>query len=123
MIDEERICQIAQRKAWRYKFSCDPHHSDTYTFNATTMVNFVRAIEAEGTTRISVLEREHMEFFERWHIERRKREALELALVDAREMVESWAAYAPEYFRVKHNIEGDLAKLDATLCLAKPRHD
>ena len=30
--------------------------------------------------RAAVLEREHAEFFERWHDERRKREALELEL-------------------------------------------
>lgn len=30
--------------------------------------------------RLEVLEREHQEFFERWHSERRRREALELAV-------------------------------------------
>lgn len=32
--------------------------------------------------RLEVLEREHQEFFERWHDERRKREALQLKFVD-----------------------------------------
>lgn len=33
-------------------------------------------------TGLEVLEREHREFFERWHEERRKREALEVAIRD-----------------------------------------
>ena len=33
-------------------------------------------------SRLEVLEREHQEFFERWHAERRKREALEDAIRD-----------------------------------------
>ena len=33
-------------------------------------------------SRLDVLEREHQEFFERWHAERRKREALEDAIRD-----------------------------------------
>lgn len=32
--------------------------------------------------RLEVLEREHQEFFERWHAERRKREALEVVIRD-----------------------------------------
>lgn len=32
--------------------------------------------------RIEVLEREHQEFFERWHDERRKREATDVAMRD-----------------------------------------
>ena len=31
--------------------------------------------------RLEVLEREHMEFFDRWHDERRKRESLERAIL------------------------------------------
>jgi hypothetical protein len=34
----------------------------------------------QSESRLEVLEREHQEFFERWHDERRKREALELKL-------------------------------------------
>ena len=33
-------------------------------------------------SRLEVLEREHQEFFERWHEERRKRETLEVAIRD-----------------------------------------
>lgn len=36
----------------------------------------------EAADRLEVLEREHQEFFDRWHEERRKREALELALAE-----------------------------------------
>ena len=40
----EQIEAIAHRTAWRYKKSSDPHHSDTYTFNRHTLIDFVRAI-------------------------------------------------------------------------------
>jgi hypothetical protein len=36
----------AHRKAWRYEKSSDPAHSDTYTFNQSTLVNFSRTIIA-----------------------------------------------------------------------------
>ena len=45
----EQIEAIAHRTAWRYKKSSDPHHSDTYTFNRHTLIDFVRAItNAQG---------------------------------------------------------------------------
>ena len=34
------------------------------------------------------------------------------ALRDAREMVSDWAGYASPYFQEKHDIDGDLKKLD-----------
>ena len=37
---------------------------------------------AQTESRLEVLEREHQEFFERWHEERRKRETLEVAIRD-----------------------------------------
>jgi hypothetical protein len=37
------------------------------------------------------------------------------ALKEARELVESWAGYAPDYFREKHDLDGDLARLDAAI--------
>lgn len=46
---------------------------------------------------------------------RRRAEQLEDALREAREMVEDWAGYASEYFQAKHDLQGDLAKLDAVL--------
>lgn len=39
------------------------------------------ALEAQHD-RLEVLEREHAEFFERWHGERRKREAMDVAMRD-----------------------------------------
>lgn len=36
-------------------------------------------------------------------------------LRDIREMVEHWASYASEYFRDKHDLDGDLAKIDVLL--------
>lgn len=45
----EQIEAIAHRTAWRYKKSSDPHHSDTYTFNRHTLIDFVCAItNAQG---------------------------------------------------------------------------
>jgi len=40
----ERIVDLAHRIAWRYKKSSDPHHSDTYTFNKDTLIQFAAAI-------------------------------------------------------------------------------
>lgn len=42
-VTDEHIETLAHRMAWRYKKSSDPHHSDTYTFNRTTLIDFVRA--------------------------------------------------------------------------------
>ena len=41
------VIALAHRKAWRYKKSSDPHHSDTYTFNESTLLDFVAAILAQ----------------------------------------------------------------------------
>lgn len=49
MADAE-ILDVAHRMAWRYKKSSDPHHSDTYTFNATTMVDFARRVMAAAAS-------------------------------------------------------------------------
>jgi hypothetical protein len=43
-LSEEQIEAIAHRKAWRYRKSSDPHHSDTYTFNRACLIEFVRAL-------------------------------------------------------------------------------
>lgn len=42
----------------------------------------------------------------------RQRDELLAALKDAREMVSDWAGYASPYFQEKHDIDGDLKKLD-----------
>lgn len=44
MIDEKEILDLAHRTAWKYKFSNDPNHSDTYTFNAVCMIDFARKL-------------------------------------------------------------------------------
>jgi hypothetical protein len=41
---ETDIEAIAHSKAWRYRKSSDPHHSDTYTFNRSCLIDFVRAL-------------------------------------------------------------------------------
>ena len=44
MKDEKEILDLAHRTAWKYKFSNDPNHSDTYTFNAVCMIDFARKV-------------------------------------------------------------------------------
>ena len=44
-------------------------------------------------------------------LDRQRAELME-ALKDAREMVSDWAGYASPYFQEKHDIDGDLKKLD-----------
>lgn len=41
--------------------------------------------------------------------------ALEAALREARTAVEEWGAYASPYFREKHDLTGDLTKIDRVL--------
>jgi len=48
-------------------------------------------------------------------------ELAQAALRDAREMVEDWGAYASDYFRGKHDLAGDLAKLDAAIDAARAK--
>jgi hypothetical protein len=67
--------------------------------------------------RLEVLEREHTEFFERWHEERRKREKWQQVIVAAVELVcaPAWAGVSDEDVRlekalrdaglVTHNVE------------------
>ena len=38
--------KLAHRIAWRYKKSSDPTHSDTYTFNRDTLLQFADALIA-----------------------------------------------------------------------------
>lgn len=42
-------------------------------------------------------------------------ERLRAALRDARECVQAWSGYASEYFCEKHDLAGDLARIDAAL--------
>lgn len=49
----------------------------------------------------------------------KENERLQEILKEAREMVEHWAGYASEYFKDKHNLAGDLAKLDAAIKAAE----
>lgn len=39
--------ELAHRMAWRYKKSSDPHHSDTYTFNESCLLQFAARIRQE----------------------------------------------------------------------------
>ena len=49
----------------------------------------------------------------------RQRDELLAAMKDAREMVSDWAGYASPYFQEKHDIDGDLKKLDAAITKAE----
>jgi hypothetical protein len=49
----------------------------------------------------------------------RQRDELMEALKDAREMVSDWAGYASPYFQEKHDIDGDLKKLDDAISKAE----
>ena len=55
-MDGFKILEIAHRTAWKYKKSSDPHHSDTYTFNEHTMIDFVQKVTREMEIRIQALE-------------------------------------------------------------------
>lgn len=46
-LTDEQIEALAHRIAWRYKKSSDPHHSDTYTFNRDTLIQFAAEIGKE----------------------------------------------------------------------------
>lgn len=43
-MESDEILALAHREAWRYKKSTDPHHSDTYTFNRSTLLEFARKL-------------------------------------------------------------------------------
>jgi hypothetical protein len=43
---DAEIESLGHRMAWRYKFSSDPAHSHTYTFNGMCLLDFARAIIA-----------------------------------------------------------------------------
>lgn len=46
--EEPDVEALAHRIAWRYKKSSDPHHSDTYTFNRATLLQFAEALRSPG---------------------------------------------------------------------------
>lgn len=56
MKDEKEILDIAHRTAWKYKFSNDPHHSDTYTFNKTCLIDFARKVSERSAPCLNFCE-------------------------------------------------------------------
>jgi len=44
-----------------------------------------------------------------------QRDELLAAIKDARELVDDWGAYAPAYMQEKHDLAGDLDRLDAAI--------
>ena len=49
----------------------------------------------------------------------RQRDELLAALKDARELVDDWGAYATAYMQEKHDLAGDLERLDAAITKAE----
>jgi hypothetical protein len=49
----------------------------------------------------------------------KQRDELLASLKEARELVEDWGAYAPAYMQEKHDLEGDMNKLDAAIARAE----
>ena len=50
---------------------------------------------------------------------KRQRDELLAAIKDARELVDDWGAYAPAYIQEKHDLAGDLDRLDAAIAKAE----
>ena len=48
-----------------------------------------------------------------------QRDELLAAIKDARELVDDWGAYAPAYVQEKHDLAGDLDRLDAAIAKAE----
>ena len=44
----DTVEELAHRLCWRYKRSTDPAHSDTYTFNRTTLLEFALRLESRS---------------------------------------------------------------------------
>ena len=59
------------------------------------------------------------EFIEYLKALKQQRDELLASLKEARELVEDWGAYAPAYMQEKHDLEGDMNKLDAAIARAE----
>jgi hypothetical protein len=59
------------------------------------------------------------EFVEYLKALKQQRDELLASLKEARELVEDWGAYAPAYMQEKHDLEGDMNKLDAAIANAE----
>lgn len=60
----DEVLTLAHREAWRYKKSSDPHHSDIYTFNRSTLLEFARKLamtERESCAKVCDAEAVKME--------------------------------------------------------------
>lgn len=55
--------------------------------------------------------------------ERRRADKLVEVLREARDAIEDWAGYVSEYFREKHDLDGDLAKIDILLREQEEGHE
>lgn len=80
------VLALAHRIAWRYKMSSDPAHSDTYTFNESTLLQFVEALPSipapEGGHLAQALE-EGMRAFAKVALEAELRTEATSAMVEA----------------------------------------
>jgi hypothetical protein len=55
-VSDEAIVAMAFRTCWQYRRSTDPHHSDTYKFNTTLLLRFVRSILALRDKPLQVIQ-------------------------------------------------------------------
>lgn len=98
----KRLAEAATPGPWRAAISSSMVNSVCTTFETVceTGKNIDDALYIAAANPAAVLELI------------RQRDELMEALKDAREMVSDWAGYASPYFQEKHDIDGDLKKLD-----------
>ena len=126
--EELRVARIAE--AWRRsdRPSADPleHLADLYETNWTppaedpdvmAAISYAKiAIDDDGGFINTIVKNAYLAGCTRG---REGAKGLVEALEEARELVESWGAYASQYFQEKHDLAGDLIRLDAALASAK----
>lgn len=55
-MQDDDILKLAHRTAWKYKYSSDPAHSDTYTFNKACMIDFARKVSERAAPCLNFCE-------------------------------------------------------------------
>jgi len=53
-MNKKKVLEIAHRTAWKFKHSSDPSHSSTYTFNESTLIDFVNKIHEARSESIEI---------------------------------------------------------------------
>ncbi len=96
---------------------CPPEATANYRYAMTCAeaADLITALRAEVEDLGNRLHHVHRLWANNEHALRAENERLRTALRDARECVQAWSGYASEYFREKHDLAGDLARIDAAL--------